>query len=75
MCQIICKRVRSQATGGDLDFTEYSTCSALRFPGRTKYGHLKVGVEQDFVIHQEFLIPGVLGGYLECIHFSELIGV
>ena len=35
----------------------------------------EVGVEQDFVIHQEFLIPGVLGGYLECIHFSELIGV
>ena len=34
-----------------------------------------LGVEQDFVIHQEFLIPGVLGGYLECIHFSELIGV
>ena len=32
-----------------------------------------LGVEQDLVIHQEFLIPGVLGGYLECIHFSELI--
>ena len=36
---------------------------------------MTVGVEQDFVIHQEFLIPGVLGGYLECIHFSELIWV
>ena len=34
---------------------------------------LVLGVEQDLVIHQEFLIPGVLGGYLECIHFSELI--
>ena len=36
---------------------------------------MTIGVEQDFVIHQEFLIPGVLGGYLECIHVSELIWV
>ena len=31
-----------------------------------------VGVEQDLAILQEFLIPGVLWGYLECIHFPEI---
>ena len=33
----------------------------------------KLGVEQDLGILQEFLIPGVLWGYLECIHFPEII--
>ena len=28
--------------------------------------------EQDPVILQEFLIPGVLWGYLECVHFPEI---
>ena len=32
----------------------------------------EVGVEQDLAISQEFLIPGVLWGYLECIHFPEI---
>ena len=33
---------------------------------------LILGVEQDLAILQEFLIPGVLWGYLECIHFPEI---
>ena len=32
----------------------------------------KLGVEWDLGILQEFLIPGVLWGYLECIHFPEI---
>ena len=28
-----------------------------------------VGVERDIAVLQEFLIPGVLWGYFECIHF------
>ena len=35
-------------------------------------GHLGLGVAQDLAILQEFLIPGVLWGYLECTHFPEI---
>ena len=31
-----------------------------------------LGVEQDLAILHEFLIPGVLWGYLECTHFPEI---
>ena len=34
-----------------------------------------LGVERDIAVLQEFLIPGVLWGYFECIHFSEIIMV
>ena len=33
---------------------------------------VRVGVEQDLAILQEFLIPGVLWRYLDCIHFPEI---
>ena len=36
--------------------------------GQTRSG---LGVERDFVFHQEFLIPGASVGILECTHFSE----
>ena len=32
----------------------------------------RIGVEQDLAILQEFLIPGVLWGFLDCIHFPEI---
>ena len=32
----------------------------------------QLGVELDLAILQEFLIPGVLWGYLECLHFPEI---
>ena len=35
-------------------------------------GHPDLGVAQDLAIVQEFLIPGVLWRYLECIHFPEI---
>ena len=35
----------------------------------------RLGVERDIAVLQEFLIPGVLWGYFECIHFSEIIMV
>ena len=38
----------------------------------SKPGGTHIGVEQDLAILQEFLIPGVLWGYLECIHFPEI---
>ena len=34
-----------------------------------------LGVERECAVLQEFLISGVLWGYLECIHVSEIIMV
>ena len=34
-----------------------------------------LGVERECAVSQEFLIFGVLWGYFECIHFSEIIMV
>ena len=43
-----------------------------RIAGADYDEHNILGVEQDLAILQEFLIPGVLWGYLECIHFPEI---
>ena len=40
-----------------------------------KIMNIMIGVERDIAVSQEFLIPGVYWGYLECIHFSEIIMV
>ena len=52
---------------GDLFFSKFLKLTACTAG--------QLGVERECVILQEFLISGVLWGYLECIHFYEIIMV